>query len=300
MRKIFMLSMAAFFAAVFFQEGHCADREVVDSLGRKVQIPENPSRVVTFAPSLAEVVFALGQGHRLKGVSRFSNYPPEVRELPKVGSYVHLDLEKIVALKPDLCIAIKDGNPLAVIRRLEGLGVPVYAVSPRNLGEVADMILDLGSVLDASEQARAVVADMNRRIEKVKSVVSKAPNRPKVFFQIGMAPIVSVGDNTFIDELIGLAGGVNLTAGETTYPRLTREEVIALAPDVFIVTSMAREKTYEAMKTEWQRWKNIPAVRDDRIFLVDSDLVDRPTPRLVQGLEMLARLIHPRLFEEAQ
>ncbi len=300
MRKLFMLLTAAFLAAVFFQEGLCADREVIDSLGRKVRIPENPSRVVALAPSLAEVVFALGQGHRLKGATRFSNYPSEVRNLPKVGSYVHLDLEKIVALKPDLCIAIKDGNPLAVIRRLEGLGVPVYAVSPQNLGEVADMILDLGAVLDASDRARAIVDDMNRRIEHVKSVVSKASNRPKVFFQIGMAPIVSVGDDTFINELIDLAGGVNLTAGETTYPRLTREEVISLAPDVFVITSMEREKTYETAKAEWQRWQSIPAVRDDRIFLVNSDIVDRPTPRLVQGLEMLARLVHPKLFEEAQ
>lgn len=300
MRKVLMIGIAAFLAAFLFQNGYCSSREVVDSLGRKVRIPENPARVVTFAPSLAEVVYALGQGHRLKGVTRFSNYPPETEQLPRIGTYVHLDLEKIMALRPDLCIAINDGNPLAVIQRLEGLGVPVYAVGPRNLGEVAEMILDIGSVLDASAQARKIVEDMTRRIDKVKSVVARSPNRPRVFFQIGMAPIVSVGDDTFIDELIGLAGGVNLTAGKTKYPRLTREEVIALAPEVFVVTSMAREKTYEKVKAEWQKWHNVPAVKNDRIFLVDSDIVDRPTPRLVEGLEKLARLFHPTLFEAAK
>jgi iron complex transport system substrate-binding protein len=205
-----------------------------------------------------------------------------------------------MALKPDLCLAIKDGNPIAVIRRLEGLGVPVFAVSPQNLEQVARTIFDIGSVLGASDQARVLSDDMRKRIEAVKSTVSKAKVRPKVFFQIGVAPIVSVGDGTFINELIDLAGGVNLTKGDAAYPRLTREKVISLAPDVFIITSMARGKTFESVKAKWQKWPSIPAVKKGRIHLVDSDIVDRPTPRLVDGLEMLANLFHPELFKDVR
>jgi iron complex transport system substrate-binding protein len=212
---------------------------------------------------------------------------------------VHLDLEKIMALQPDLCLAIKDGNPIGVVRRLENLGIPLYAVSPRTLEDVSDMLIGLGDVLGAPSQARTIAEDMRRRTKAVEAVVYAARQRPRVFFQIGIAPIVSVGDDTFIHELITLAGGVNLTAGKITYPRLTREEVISLAPDVIVITSMAREQTFENAKAFWQKWKSIPAVKNDRIFLVNSDIVDRPTPRLVEGLEMLAKFLHPRLFEDA-
>ncbi len=271
---------------------------VTDQLGRNVHVPDDPQRVVAFAPNITEIIFALGQEHRLKGVTRYSDFPPEAKQLSKVGSYVHLNLERIVNLKPDLCIAIKDGNPRAVVHRLESLNIPVYAVDPRNLDTIMDTIIEIGKLLGADKEADAIVQDMRSRIQRVKSLVDTVKHRPKVFCQIGISPIVSVGTHTLIHELIVLAGGINLAEGPITYPRFSREQVLALSPEVFIITSMERAAVFEQVKNDWKRWPNLPAVRNQRIFLEDSNLFDRPTPRLVDGLELLIKLIHPELFEE--
>lgn len=273
---------------------------VIDQLGRQVNVPDDPQRIVSLAPNITEIIFALGQEHRLKGVTMYSDFPPRAAKLPKVGSYVHLDLERIVALKPDLCIAIRDGNPQAAAQRLESLKIPVYAVDPKNLDTIMETIVEIGKILNADEKTKLLVQDMRSRIQRVKSLVAKTKHRPGVFFQIGISPIVSVGTPTFMNDLIVLAGGTNLAAGPIPYPRFSREQVLALSPEVFIITSMARAEVFEQVKAEWSRWTNLPAVRNQRIFLEDSNFFDRPTPRLVDGLELLVRLIHPELFEENQ
>jgi len=273
-------------------------KTVSDQLGRRVSLPDTPQRVVSLAPSITEIIFAIGEQQRLKGVTRFSDYPGAAATLPKVGSYTQPDLERIVALNPDLCIATKDGNPKYVIDRLQSLKIPVYAVDPRNLNRVMQTILDIGSLLSASARANALVESMRLRVERIEAVIKKARLRPRVFFQIGISPIVSIGSDSFIHELIDLAGGENVAAGDIAYPRFSREQVLALAPEIFIISSMARGVVFEKVKAGWNRWPNMPAVRDQRIYLVDSNLFDRPSPRLVDALELLAKLIHPELFEE--
>ncbi len=272
-----------------------AERIVTDPLGRRVSIPDAVERVVALAPSIAEMVFALGQEHCLVGVTRFSDHPPAVREFPQVGSYIHLDLERIVALRPDLCIAIKDGNPKAVIDRLESLGISVYAVNPRGLSSVMDTISRLGRLLDAAPRAASIVADMSARIQRVDQMVASVSDRPTVFFQIGITPIVSIGSETFIHELIVRAGGTNLTAGAAGYPRFSEEQVLAMAPEVIIVTTMSRDAGSREAVERWTRWPNLPAVKKGRVYLVDSNLFDRPSPRLVDALELLVGWIHPEL-----
>ncbi|WP_448383801.1 ABC transporter substrate-binding protein [Desulfosoma sp.] len=271
-------------------------RTVTDPVGRTVHIPEEPRRVITLAPSLTEMVFALGAGHRVVGVSRYSNFPPQVQDLPKVGSYVQPDVEKIVALTPDLCLAVKDGNPREVVEKLERVGIPVYAVNPKNLKEVMETLTALGDVLQAQEEARKVKDRMERRLEEVDRRLRGVERRPRVFFQIGVTPIVSVGTETFAQELIHRAGGVNVAAGPEPYPRFSVEQVLALRPDVIVVSSMEREQVFETVRAEWMRWRGIPAVAFERIHLVPSDLFDRPGPRLADGLELLARILHPERF----
>jgi iron complex transport system substrate-binding protein len=273
---------------------------VVDQLERRVVVPDDPRRVISLAPSITEIVYALEQGNRLKGVTRHSDYPPEAVKLPKVGSYVRLDIERIVALNPDLCIATQDGNPKAIIDRLASLKIPVYVVNPHNLDTILETILEIGTILNTGDRAKTLTTRMRSRIQRVKSRVAQVNYRPRVFFQIGISPIVSAGTDTFIHELIELAGGINLAKGWLAYPRFSREQVLALEPEVFIITSMSRQAVFEQVKAEWRRWPNIPAVRNERIFLVDSDLFDRPSPRLVSGLELLTRLIHPELQEQSQ
>lgn len=274
-------------------------RSFQDQLGRTVSVPEHPQRVIALAPSITEIIFALDRQSCLVGVTRYSDYPPETAAIPRVGVYVQPDLEKILALNPDLCIAIKDGNPEQVAKRLEGLNVPVYAVDPRNLDGVMQTIGEIGDLLDARKQAEALVGRMRSRIDFVRARIAEAATRPRVFFQIGISPIVSAGMDTFANEIIELAGGENLAKGETAYPRYSREQLLALFPDVIVITSMDRGGVFEAARAELEKWTQIPAARNHRIHLVDSNIFDRPTPRLVEALELMARLIHPEQFEAA-
>ncbi len=292
---IFLSCMIAAFVAVTCK----AARTVCDPIGRQMLIPEKVRRIVALAPSITEIIFALEQSERLVGATQFSDYPEEARLLPKVGSYVKLDIEKIVALKPDLCIAIKDGNPKGTITRIETLKIPVFAVNPVNLETVMQTIFAVGELLGAQQQADALVHEMRSRIRDVADRVTGVSVRPRVFLQIGVAPIVSAGTDTFIHELIRKAGGRNIAQGAVSYPRFNTEDIIRLQPDIIIITSMARGVTFENVKAGWQRWKSIPAVLNERIHIADSDLLNRPSPRLVEGLEKMAHLIHPDLFEPA-
>ncbi|MGV8075560.1 MAG: ABC transporter substrate-binding protein [Syntrophobacteraceae bacterium] len=272
-------------------------RMVKDQLEREMLIPDDPGRVVSLAPSITEIVFALGKGDRLKGVTQHCDFPKEAQSLPGIGSYIHPDLERIAALKPDLCIATKDGNPRDLAERLVALGIPVYAVNPKDLDTVVDTVIEIGRILNTEVKAQELANEMRSRIARVKSRVAEAGRRPKVFFQIGVVPIVSVGTDTFIHELITTAGGENTAQGLTPYPRFSREQVLALSPEVVIITSMTRGQVFEEVRDEWKKWESLPAVRNERIHIVESNLFDRPAPRLIEGLELLARLIHPELFQ---
>lgn len=290
---------ALLMAATVLLTGNVAARQVTDGIGRQIRVPDNPVRVVALAPSITEIVFALGQEQRLVGIARFSDFPQQALRLPQVGSYIQPDIEKIVALNPDLCIAVKDGNPRVLADRLESLGIPVYAVDPLDLESIMTMVLQIGDLLKAGDRARIIVTGMKSRMDRVRERVVRAAHRPGVFFQIGISPIVSVGKGTFIHELINMAGGMNLCADYSAYPRLSREQVVALSPEVLIITTMHQGVSIEQVKIEWSGWPQIPAVRDGRIAVVDSNIFDRPTPRQVDALEQLVRVIHPELFKDS-
>ena len=282
-------------------------KTINDQLGRQVDVPDDPQRIVSLAPSITEIVFKLNQAPRLKGVTQYSNFPADASALPKVGSYVRLDLEKIIALDPDLCIAIKDGNPRKLVERLQSMKIPVYVVDPRNLDTVIQTIVEIGHLLNASEKADMLANMMRNRLQRIKQLVAEIENRPRVFIQIGISPIISAGSKTFIHDLILKAGGINVAAGSTAYPRYSREQVLALSPDIIIITHVHSDhfdrdlvNSLKSKETDWSRWPNLPAARDQRIYIVDSDLFDRPSPRLLDGLELLAELIHPDLFEQNQ
>ncbi len=292
------MAMLVGLLVVWAASGEAAVRVMQDQLGRPVRVPEQPQRVVTLAASLTEIVFALGQGHRLVGVEQFSDFPAAARELPKVGSYINPDVERVVALRPDLVLAIKDGNPYHSVARLEGLGLPVYAVDPRCLQGVITTVVEIGRLLGVAEVAEPVAAQLTARWQRVQRLAAQLPQRPRVFLQIGTTPIVAVGSHTFLDELITTAGGINLTAGKIPYPRFSQEQVVALRPDIIVITSMTRGEVFDRVKEGWRRWPTLPAARDNRIYLIDSDIVDRPAPRIFDGLEQLFRLFHPALAEE--
>lgn len=258
--------------------------------------PPDPRRVVTLAPSLTEIVYALGQEHRLAGVSQDSDFPEGAKTLPKVGSYVQPDLERILALQPDLCLGATDSTPAPLVARLEDLKVPVLLVHPRSLDEVVRTVEHIGRVLGAEARADSLAAELRERLRRVRERVATAPVRPRVFFQIGVTPLVAVGEGTFIHELIVTAGGRNMIKGPAPYPQVGLEQVLAGRPEVIIVTTMARGVDMERVLAGWRSYPALPAVRLRRVHVVDSDIFDRPGPRLVEGLEILARLLHPELW----
>jgi len=288
-----MLTLALTFLLL---PGNILAGPVVDQVGRTLVVPENPRRVIALAPSITEIIYDLGQEERLVGVTQYSTYPPEAESLPRVGSYVRLDLEKIVALKPDLCLATKDGNPKHIVDKIVSLGIPVYVINPRNLQQIMDTITRLGSLLHAEQEAEELVSDMEKRIGQVRARVKKGDHRPRVFFQIDAEPLFSAGTDTFIHELIELAGGINTTAGEVSYPRYSWEDIIVLQPEIVMISSMAGGLTPEYLLNSWKKWNLLSAVKNDKVFVVDAELFDRPTPRLIDGLEVIAAIIHPELF----
>ncbi len=267
-------------------------RVTQDQIGRTVKVPEQPQRIVSLIPSLTEIVFDLGRGELLVGATQYAKEPPEAANLPRIGSYLHLDIERIVALQPDLCLAVRDGNPEHLVRRIEKLGIPVFAFDSQDLPEIIDSIKLMGNLLNAEARATEIILEMQRKIDTVQERVQRIKDRPGVFFQIDANPIVSAGQNTFIDRLITMAGGLNLAAGNTTYPRYSWENILVLQPEVVIIASMAGGYTKEQLKEAWTRWPQIPAVKNGRVYVVDANLFDRPVPRLADGLVALARLIH--------
>jgi iron complex transport system substrate-binding protein len=283
-------------AILLLSAGDLPAGTVTDQVGRTVMVPENPKRVIALAPSITEIMYDLGQEKRLVGVTQYSTYPPEAESLPRVGSYVRLDIEKIVALKPDLCFATKDGNPKHIVDKIVSLGIPVYVINPRNLQQIMDTITRLGALLHAEKQAEELVSDMEKRIGQVQARVKKGDHRPRVFFQIDAEPLFSAGTDTFIHELIELAGGINTTAGEVSYPRYSWEDIIVLQPEIVMISSMAGGLAPEYLLNSWKKWNLLSAVKNDKVFVVDAELFDRPTPRLIDGLEVIAAIIHPELF----
>lgn len=267
--------------------------EFRDFLGRTITLEGEPKRIIPLAPSLTEILYSLGLGERVVGVTQFSSYPPEAAAKPKVGSYINLNVEAILRLRPDLIIATKDGNEPGVVDMLAQAGIAVFVVNPRNVQETIGTIGDIGRVCGIPERAGQLTQLLEKRLD---NVVGKTAlkRKPLVFLQINLKPIMTVNRHTFHHDLIRLSGGRNLTADASiTYPRISIEEVIERRPDVILISSMERGGRYEKARQEWMKWTSIPAVRNGRVYLIDSDLIDRPSPRIIDGLEAMARLVHP-------
>ena len=266
-----------------------------DALGRDVTLKREPQRIVTLAPSLTETVYFLGLGNRVVGVTKFSYYPPEAAHKPSVGSYVDLNVERIISLSPDLVIGTADGNQAGVVDLLEQAGIAVFIVNPRNIRQAIDTVAILGLLCGVPERANTQSTQLSQRVDSILDK-TRSMRKPLVFLQINIKPIMTVNRNTFLHDLIRLAGGRNMTEDEPiTYPRISLEEVLRRKPEVILISSMERGGMFEKARQDWFKWTSLPAVQSGRVHLIDSDLIDRPSPRIIEGLELLARLLHPEV-----
>ena len=268
---------------------------VVDESGTTIEIPDRAQRILPLTPSLAEILFALGLEERIVGVTDFANYPPAARKKPRVGTFINPSLEKILALEPDLVIAGSERQDEKTNVALKHFSIPVYRIRPVDLNSIYRSISNLGEITGTLSQAQNVILGMKKKVAVVERRVAGLPRR-RVFYQVGIDPVVSVNSQTFAADLIRRAGGILVTADNPVrYPLYAIERVIVDAPEVIIISSMSPNTNYQRFRQSWQRWRTIPAVRQERIHVIDSDMVDRPSPRIVDGLGKLAEFIHPKV-----
>lgn len=289
-------TLSVIFLLINLSSAVAGERVLVDESGRRVEVPRSAKRIISLAPSITEILFALGVRQEIIGVTNFCDYPEDVTTKPRIGGFVNPDVEKIVSLKPDLVVAIADGNRWDTIERLSDLGLPIYTVDPKGFDGVIRTIRNIGEIIGKGEEARTLIRRMMEKREKVVTL-TRSLHRPAVFFQVGDAPVITVGKGTLANDLIRLAGGRSISENEPlSYPPYSIETILSKAPEIIIFSAMDNRKNYSDLIRRWQTWKSIPAVKSNSIFVIDSNLVDRPAPRIVEGLEALARMIHPEVF----
>lgn len=263
-----------------------------------------PERIVSLAPSNTEILFAIGAGKRVVGVTDYCNYPPEVLEkkkkgeLESIGGYSTVDIEKVLALKPDLVVAAY-GNGLETIETLRKFGLNVIALNPKSMEDVMKDIILIGRATGNYENATKLVEQMIKRVEAVEERVRDKP-KIRVAHILWNDPIWVSGRNTFISEIIEMAGGENAFTFNG-WRTISLEDLISANPDVILVSSgtgmggKGKSVIYEWVVSD-ERLKSIKAVKEGRVYVVDADIISRPSYRLVKALEVIAKLIHPEVF----
>lgn len=267
-----------------------------DDYGRMIALDKYPERIISLSPSNTEILFALGLDDDIVGVTEYCDYPEAATKKETIGGFSKSDAEKIISLKPDLVIASGDPN-----ENLEGIlreaDIPILSYESKNLEEVMSQIERIGSLTNKSEEAEKIVKDMEKRrkkiVEKVKDV-----DKVRVFYEIWHSPLKAAGKGSFMDELIGLAGGDNIAKdSEIAYPEFDVELLIDKNPEVYLTTMHNAEKDIENIKAR-PGYNNIDAIKNDRIYLLDSNIASRPGPRMIEALEIVAEKIHPEIFME--
>ncbi len=267
----------------------------IDALGRRVAVPADPKRIISLAPSITENLFALGLGDRIVGVTVYCNYPPEARKKERIGGGINPNMEKIVSLRPDLIIGVTSIGNSKTVETLTRLKLPVYITEPRGFEGVLNSLRVLGSLTNRESEAQAIIAQMKVRGERVARLTEGA-RRPKVLFVVWQEPLWTVGRESFITDLIEMAGGRSISsdiAKEATIMSL--EEVVERGPEVIVIADR-RGDGRQSIGRRWEGWNSIPAIRDKKIFVIDPSRVDRPSYRVIEAVEELARIFHPGLF----
>jgi len=267
-------------------------RTVVDETGRKISLPEHPQRIVSLAPSITETLYALGQDAKLAGDTDYCDYPAAATKKPHVGAVLNPSIEKIVSLKPDLVIGVAEANRRETADQLARLGIPLYGLSDKSLDDVLKSIRDLGALLDCQTEATALASSLEDRVQAVERRVAGLLE-PRVLFVTWYQPLITVGANSFVADVIRRAGGRSISddlPGE--WPRLSIEAVLARNPDIIL---LPKAHTYTPSLDEFRRlpgWRDLAAVKAGSVYFI-SDTIVRPCPRLVDSLEEVARIVHP-------
>ena len=275
-------------------------RAVTDDLGRRVTVPAAVTRVVSLAPSVTEIIFAVGAGDRLVGVTTFCNYPEQARSIAKIGDTMTPNMEAIVALRPDVVFVSSASQLEGFTRLLEQNGIAVYVIDPQSLPDLYGKSLrQLGTLFGKNDDASRLADSLERRHREICRITNGCadqaeggPAAVRVFVQVSREPLFTVGKSSFLRQVIRDAGGILVTEDvETAFPKLSKETASALNPEVLILSDS------EDNREPNDAFKNSPAVRNGRVYRVNADLISRPGPRLIDALEQIARDLHPEKFK---
>lgn len=275
---------------------------LADGLGGTITITRRPARIVSLAPNVTEILFAIGAGARVVGVTRYCNYPPEAPGRTKVGGYTDISIEAVLALAPDLVIASR-GNPRTTLATLSRHGLTVLAIGPESLEQVDRAIVRIGQVTDNEREAKRVCEGMKQALASVRQAVEDIERRRRVYFGSLRAPYIAAGPASFIGRCVALAGGDNIVRRvRRPWPILSLETIIERDPEIVIDGFHAsrpgenhREKLLARLRAD-RVWSQITAVREGRVYTVSNDAIQRPGPRLAQAVAEMARLFYPERF----
>jgi iron complex transport system substrate-binding protein len=270
--------------------GDVVERVVEDDLGRAVRLPGKIDSAVSLAPNLTEIVFAVGGGDQLRGVTTFCNYPEAAKAIPSVGDTMNPNMENIAALKPQVVFVSTASQIEAFTSRLEQQGVKTFVTNPSSINDVYRSIFSVGEILGKQENAEKLVEGLKLRADAVETKV-KGAAKPKIFVQISKEPLYTVGNNSFLYELIMKAGGDPVTKGiNEAYPRYSKESALAANPDVIILSDSNDNREPN------DAFNNSPAVKNGKVFRINADILSRPGPRVIDALEQIAKALHPEKF----
>jgi len=257
-------------------------------------VPERP-RYISLAPSTTEILFALGLDEEIVGVSSFCDYPPQAKSKEKAGSFSEPNIEKIISLKPDyvFCTALEQAP---VIDKLKRLNLKVYVADPKNMQGLFKTIIDIGKITNRDYNAETLVKNINQDFDQISEKVKLVPQekRPKVFIEIWHGPLTTAGAGSFIDELIGFAGGINIASDtKRPYSIFSAEAVIQRNPDCIIIAYMDKEGPIKLIEQRLG-WNGIAAVKNNRIYNdINPDILLRPGPRIGQALKEIHQRLYP-------
>jgi len=271
--------------------------EITDQLGRVVKLDRIPQRIVSLAPSNTEILFALGLGDRVVGVTRYCNYPEEAKEKEEIGGFATADPEKIIALKPDLILA-KGSLQKSLVAELEEKGQTVFWLYPQSVNDILESFETIGKLTGSSAAAQELRKAIEARIEKVEAKIKDIPEeeRPTVFRVMNLDPPGTIGGVSFQTDVYRLAGGRNIFADtDKDYFQLDLETLIKLDPDIIVVCGEDEEEAKKKIKDQ-EGWGDLTAVKKGRIAVISCDLICRPSPRIAQTIEQLAEKFYPDRF----
>ncbi len=264
---------------------------VIDDVGRTVTLPAPARRVISVAPHATELLYAAGGGAAMVGAVSYSDYPEAARALPRVGDNRSLDLERIVALKPDLIVVWRHGNADRQTAQLAALGIPLYFSEPKRLDDVAVSLDKLGRLLGTREQADRAAADYRQRIAALRARYAARPP-VTVFLQIWDRPLTTLNGAQIVSDVLTLCGGRNVFAAlQPVAPTVSDEAVLAANPEAIVATAQGATASDASLPSldRWRRWPSLAAVARSNLFAVDGDWLTRPTPRLALGAEQVCR-----------